>query len=177
MTTFTSIFSFFVFFFNDTATTEIYTLSLHDALPIDADHATETLADTLEPDQWPRGRIGPWRKDSARALADSRQVGVGVGTRHAGTLTRRPWTAQPVCARDPMGVALRPRRSVHGPSVGQRRQRVMQRIRQFAPRLGAVVFADLHDRSRLGEDRDEAFKQVLGGDRLAQILVDAESPP
>src|SRR2546429_9652504 len=28
-----SVFSFF-FFFNDTATTEIYTLSLHDALPI-----------------------------------------------------------------------------------------------------------------------------------------------
>src|SRR6266540_5959111 len=27
--------SFFFFFFNDTATTEIYTLSLHDALPID----------------------------------------------------------------------------------------------------------------------------------------------
>ena len=26
----------FVFFFNDTATTEIYTLSLHDALPIPA---------------------------------------------------------------------------------------------------------------------------------------------
>ena len=30
---FSSSFSFF-FFFNDTATTEIYTLSLHDALPI-----------------------------------------------------------------------------------------------------------------------------------------------
>src|SRR5947207_7502254 len=28
------IFPFFFFFFNDTATTEIYTLSLHDALPI-----------------------------------------------------------------------------------------------------------------------------------------------
>src|SRR3989441_8344378 len=27
-------FYFFLFFFNDTATTEIYTLSLHDALPI-----------------------------------------------------------------------------------------------------------------------------------------------
>src|SRR6266508_4562260 len=27
----------FFFFFNDTATTEIYTLSLHDALPIDPD--------------------------------------------------------------------------------------------------------------------------------------------
>src|SRR5690242_21745411 len=29
-----SLLSFFIFFFNDTATTEIYTLSLHDALPI-----------------------------------------------------------------------------------------------------------------------------------------------
>src|SRR5438034_4958653 len=29
-----SIFFFLFFFFNDTATTEIYTLSLHDALPI-----------------------------------------------------------------------------------------------------------------------------------------------
>ena len=28
------LFRFFFFFFNDTATTEIYTLSLHDALPI-----------------------------------------------------------------------------------------------------------------------------------------------
>src|SRR5690349_24515127 len=28
------MFDFFFFFFNDTATTEIYTLSLHDALPI-----------------------------------------------------------------------------------------------------------------------------------------------
>src|SRR5258705_13108332 len=30
----TAHFFFFFFFFNDTATTEIYTLSLHDALPI-----------------------------------------------------------------------------------------------------------------------------------------------
>jgi len=29
---------FFFFFFNDTATTEIYTLSLHDALPISWTH-------------------------------------------------------------------------------------------------------------------------------------------
>src|SRR6516225_10319303 len=32
------IFFIFFFFFNDTATTEIYTLSLHDALPIWPDH-------------------------------------------------------------------------------------------------------------------------------------------
>src|SRR5689334_24015092 len=31
-----SVCEFFFFFFNDTATTEIYTLSLHDALPISA---------------------------------------------------------------------------------------------------------------------------------------------
>src|SRR5438876_6358680 len=31
---FSCLFFFFFFFFNDTATTEIYTLSLHDALPI-----------------------------------------------------------------------------------------------------------------------------------------------
>src|SRR5271157_6598994 len=31
---FSNFFYFFFFFFNDTATTEIYTLSLHDALPI-----------------------------------------------------------------------------------------------------------------------------------------------
>ena len=35
------VFLFFVFFFfNDTATTEIYTLSLHDALPISCDVAS-----------------------------------------------------------------------------------------------------------------------------------------
>src|SRR5574341_2351231 len=33
------LFLFFFFFFNDTATTEIYTLSLHDALPISSQHA------------------------------------------------------------------------------------------------------------------------------------------
>src|SRR5687768_18616893 len=33
-------FFFYFFFFNDTATTEIYTLSLHDALPIYVDLAT-----------------------------------------------------------------------------------------------------------------------------------------
>src|SRR2546425_6219347 len=32
---------FFFFFFNDTATTEIYTLSLHDALPISWAHARD----------------------------------------------------------------------------------------------------------------------------------------
>src|SRR6266699_7068519 len=37
--------SFFFFFFNDTATTEIYTLSLHDALPI---HELERVGDEAQ---------------------------------------------------------------------------------------------------------------------------------
>src|SRR6266498_5999245 len=37
-------FFFFFFFFNDTATTEIYTLSLHDALPILIDQAALLVA-------------------------------------------------------------------------------------------------------------------------------------
>src|SRR5260221_8364865 len=36
--------SSFFFFFNDTATTEIYTLSLHDALPIYAFDAQQVIA-------------------------------------------------------------------------------------------------------------------------------------
>src|SRR2546425_8512481 len=45
-----SIFFFFFFFFNDTATTEIYTLSLHDALPISECAVDVPIAD--------RGRRG-----------------------------------------------------------------------------------------------------------------------
>src|SRR2546422_6944563 len=37
--------SFFFFFFNDTATTEIYTLSLHDALPISVDRTGPACRD------------------------------------------------------------------------------------------------------------------------------------
>src|SRR3972149_10340786 len=46
------------FFFNDTATTEIYTLSLHDALPIFLGHALRALAHRLA-----GGRLGDRRRD------------------------------------------------------------------------------------------------------------------
>src|SRR2546426_12424649 len=46
MTALLVFFSLF-FFFNDTATTEIYTLSLHDALPICADHGPQRTADRV----------------------------------------------------------------------------------------------------------------------------------
>src|SRR3712207_8423037 len=44
--------SYVVFFFNDTATTEIYTLSLHDALPISGDPAgVEAVGDRIGPER------------------------------------------------------------------------------------------------------------------------------
>src|SRR3712207_9043362 len=39
--------SFLCFFFNDTPTTEIYTLSLHDALPISAGRPWGSVADSI----------------------------------------------------------------------------------------------------------------------------------
>src|SRR2546430_15670141 len=57
---------FFFFFFNDTATTEIYTLSLHDALPIYVQRAAQTVlrsAAAGQPDGqgWCADRDGAWR--------------------------------------------------------------------------------------------------------------------
>src|SRR3712207_8560038 len=43
---------FIIFFFNDTATTEIYTLSLHDALPISADLHRGGHGVTRAPASW-----------------------------------------------------------------------------------------------------------------------------
>src|SRR3712207_8166384 len=56
----------FFFFFNDTATTEIYTLSLHDALPILAEAG---LAAT------PRPAVRPRRTDAARSRTEGRRAG------------------------------------------------------------------------------------------------------
>src|SRR5215211_9209901 len=45
--------SFFFFFFNDTATTEIYTLSLHDALPISAARYGTASGSSTRRTNWP----------------------------------------------------------------------------------------------------------------------------
>src|SRR5574340_1346599 len=55
---FLHISSFLIFFFNDTATTEIYTLSLHDALPIShstkPERSSERRGETLCPGEGDR---------------------------------------------------------------------------------------------------------------------------
>src|SRR2546427_2642539 len=76
---------FFFFFFNDTATTEIYTLSLHDALPIcgrdasaargDGRRRTAAACCTTPP------RPGPWRsadRKSTRLNSSHSQISYAV---------------------------------------------------------------------------------------------------
>src|SRR3712207_9367038 len=46
-----ALLSFITFFFNDTATTEIYALSLHDALPI-CSPGVRIRAETIEDVEW-----------------------------------------------------------------------------------------------------------------------------
>src|SRR2546430_5553797 len=57
---------FFFFFFNDTATTEIYTLSLHDALPICASEFNDVQG------------AGVYLR--ARAYVDPRRIGLWGGS-------------------------------------------------------------------------------------------------
>src|SRR5256885_8530621 len=54
---------FFFFFFNDTATTEIYTLSLHDALPISRRAQARPPPGPVH-DAHPRARLEPDRKST-----------------------------------------------------------------------------------------------------------------
>src|ERR1022692_2951540 len=65
----------FIFFFNDTATTEIYTLSLHDALPI---WFWFSIGCRARPDR-PAARGDPlsWSESRERAHASGRPAGGG----------------------------------------------------------------------------------------------------
>src|SRR2546430_15205001 len=98
---------FFLFFFNDTATTEIYTLSLHDALPIShGRHAVafEVAANLERPD---RARVGGrecngslrlrgrWlrlrREIRLRHWIDA--IALGPAEKQVGLLSRTGWRA------------------------------------------------------------------------------------
>src|SRR2546430_6891000 len=60
---------FIFFFYNDTATTEIYTLSLHDALPICAEelaHLSEHSVDRVHHHVLPQQRVGRGHHEERR---------------------------------------------------------------------------------------------------------------
>src|SRR5919197_2590005 len=74
------------FFFNDTATTEIYTLSLHDALPISLRPEITPPATTISPDV---GRSSPARSRSSVLLPDP-DLPVTAVIRPAANVAERP---------------------------------------------------------------------------------------
>src|SRR2546427_9616897 len=69
----------FFFFFNDTATTEIYTLSLHDALPISRVSVTVQFND-IEGNAQAGLRVGPNQTDrkSTRLNSSHSQISYAV---------------------------------------------------------------------------------------------------
>src|SRR2546430_10708554 len=72
---------FVFFFFNDTATTEIYTLSLHDALPISAATASRTIPSLPTRRRGSARRVqGPHRQDrkSTRLNSSHSQISYAV---------------------------------------------------------------------------------------------------
>src|SRR2546430_13284602 len=80
----TQLFFIFFFFFNDTATTEIYTLSLHDALPISRADGRPTWpggqpTTTVMPSRGLRGRVAAMRdRKSTRLNSSHSQISYAV---------------------------------------------------------------------------------------------------
>src|SRR5258706_3916941 len=71
----------FFFFFNDTATTEIYTLSLHDALPISSPHGTHRFPGRRR-DRRARGENQPGQVFDEKATPLRRQNRARQRTRY-----------------------------------------------------------------------------------------------
>src|SRR5260221_3145789 len=58
------------FFFNDTATTEIYTLSLHDALPISPETASGDRKPSSKEQSWEKNTLQPKLEKSLERLPE-----------------------------------------------------------------------------------------------------------
>src|SRR5688572_32443128 len=75
------------FFFNDTATTEIYTLSLHDALPISADHGaspqSRRAARLCSPRATLGGTLAPFQHSARAASARGDRKSTRLNSSHS----------------------------------------------------------------------------------------------
>src|SRR3712207_7098870 len=95
------------FFFNDTATTEIYTLSLHDALPISAREGRRRLRLAGGHHRWPRAEVllvGPPRRpphrDPQAGHRGGRQSGPREGRQEQGGRAVQAGRARPAVGSD-----------------------------------------------------------------------------
>src|SRR5205814_8279099 len=71
-----SRYSFSFFFFNDTATTEIYTLSLHDALPISAAPSQRDWRPAFPPACPASSGSSRWERDRKSTRLNSSHLGI-----------------------------------------------------------------------------------------------------
>ena len=69
---------FFFFFFNDTATTEIYTLSLHDALPILPDAYFDLAGPAMKYDQQMKDRYAYINDEKTKAKDGNLSMSVKI---------------------------------------------------------------------------------------------------
>src|SRR3989442_14302290 len=114
--------SFFFFFFNDTATTEIYTLSLHDALPISL-----RLGKPPRDREPEAGASGVRRR--GRAAEKRREDALAVFGRDAGAPIPHGKQERPALARDPQ---------LHGSTRRRIAQRVLDQVAQDAECLHEI---------------------------------------
>src|SRR5438874_3422444 len=164
------------FFFNGTATTEIYTLSLHDALPI-----------------WKAGRARgascrACRSRPRRAAADSRSPfsrsspprGIGSSRRSAPTTrscarSRRscsPSSAAPSCLHGSRaGTCLR----LSAPAIELPVEHSCDRLAQ-AVEPGALAPVAAAERARDGEVSREHRRRRIGKVRVGDLLIGLEVP-
>src|SRR5438445_2323169 len=85
-----SFFAYYFFFFNDTATTEIYTLSLHDALPISVRGYPAADAAGWPPSGEPGGRWGR-RRYNSEGIPPFPRSGGGRSEEHTSELQSRQY--------------------------------------------------------------------------------------
>src|SRR2546430_14198891 len=108
---------FFFFFFNDTATTEIYTLSLHDALPICAGPRGRPAAPRLGA-HGDRARVRPLREVRLAPARRPLRQRLGLGAHRPLHLPPHPPEPRPPAPRppdDPRCPHLRRPRPLRGP--------------------------------------------------------------
>src|SRR5467141_1006241 len=157
--------SLLLFFFNHTATTEIYTLSLHDALPISTRAGPRTRRSARAParGRWSSRSPSPWRCTAARrpagtARAPPRAAGLPSAPRRAA----RSRCAIRCCVPSARACrSPRRRRRVRSPGAGSA-SLVVREVGVLARAAGLAVLA-------VGKQVEVAF--------LARRLVDVGLAP
>src|SRR6267142_2850359 len=195
----TNLLFFFFFFFNDTATTEIYTLSLHDALPIWDDSPEPRIAGVAGPAQpvlgsadlvgKPAGLLFPGGERAARDLAQAAARGAFEEHR---TLLRagQPFAAQLLLSPAPGGVVALVRDMAVSQQVGDAALRAEDLARfaslvahEIRNPLSAVKIAlqTLERHGTLGSNdlrrTSIALREVLNIELLLNEVLEFARPP